>query len=312
MAFPIPSLNAQTQRLILPAVWDNVFLSNALFARLYARTKTYEATDGIIRFPTMLTKNTNAISYTYGSELPTTIQETTTAGELAVAAYNCAISLPGLDVVQNKGRGQVINMLKNEVYNADHALRDLMGVDLFGVNQTGTGLVGLQVPIDDGTNFPTYAGINKAAYPGIKGFYSNAGGGALSYGNAQSVYINSSIDNQFATLVIVPYIGLVKLSTLLQPQQRFGAEDIWKFGPTNIAFGNAPVIADPHQSTNLMTFINENFLHLYTNMFRNFIMEDFVKPSNQDAYVSHIKWLGQVICESPRLQGVLANVNFAL
>jgi hypothetical protein len=312
MSFPVPSLNAQTQRLILPAVWDNVFLSNALFARLYARTKTYEATDGIIRFPTMLTKNTNAISYTYGGDLPTTIQETTTAGELSVAAYNCAISLPGLDVIQNKGRGQVINMLKNEVYNADHSLRDLMGTDLFGQNVSGTGLVGMQVAVDSGANFPTYAGISRAAYPTFAAAYVNAGAAALSYGTAQSIYINSSVDNQFPTLVIVPYVGLIKLATLLQPQQRFGAEDIWKFGPSNIAFGNAPVIADPHQSSTLMTFINENFVHLYTNMFRNFIMEDFVKPSNQDAYISHIKWLGQVIFESPRLQGVVYNVNFSL
>lgn len=260
----------------------------------------------------MLTKNTNAVSYTYGGDLPTTIQETTTAGEVAVGAYNCAISLPGLDLIQNKGRGQVINMLKNEVYNADHALRDLMGGDLFGTNQTGTGFIGLQVPIDDGSNYDKYAGISRAAYSGMKAFLSNAASGALSYGTAESVYINSSIDNQFATLVVVPYSGLVKLSSLLQPQQRFGAEDIWKFGPTNIAFGNAPVIADPHQISTLMWFINENYMHLYTNMYRNFIMEDFVKPSNQDAYISHIKWLGQVIVESPRMMGVIENVNFSL
>lgn len=262
----------------------------------------------------MLSTNANAVSYTYGSTLPTTIQETSTAGELSVAFYNAAISLPGPDLIQNMGKGQVVNLLKAEVYNAEKSLKDKMGTDLFGNNSTGTGLVGIQVAIDDGSLFSntSYAGISRSSFSTWKSFTNNASSGALSLQTMESVYVNSSIDESFATIIIAPYAGVVKIWGLLQPQQRFNAEDLWIVGARNIAFGNAPVVADPHEVSTTMHFVNENYFHLYTNENRNFAFIPFQVPFNQDAYIAHIRWYGQLVCESPRVQGVIGNVNFAL
>jgi hypothetical protein len=248
MAFPVATLNSTTMRYIVPKIWDNVFKSNALLVRLVKRAKGFDATDGTIRYPVILTQNPNAQSYAPGGMLSTTSSENTTAGELAVAYYNSAISLPGPDVILNMGKNQVINLLKDEFYVAEKSLKDLMGSDAFGSNNgASTGLVGMQPAIDDSTNFSTYAGINRPAYPTWKAQYTDLGAAAVNLGNLETTYINSSIDATFVTLIVTTYAGVIKLWNIIQPQQRFTAsDDLWIIGARNMAFGNAPIVADPH------------------------------------------------------------------
>jgi hypothetical protein len=312
MAFPVATLNSTTMRYIVPKIWDNVFKSNALLVRLVKRAKGFDATDGTIRYPVILTQNPNAQSYAPGGTLSTTSSENTTAGELAVAYYNSAISLPGPDVILNMGKNQVINLLKDEFYVAEKSLKDLMGSDAFGSNNgAATGLVGLQPAIDDSTNFTTYAGISRSAYPTWKAQYTDLASAAINLGNLESSYINSSIDASFVTLIVTTYAGVIKLWNIIQPQQRFTAsDDLWIIGARNMAFGNAPIVADPHCPANQVYFLNTNYLHLYANLNRNFAFIPFQLPTNQDQYIAHIRWYGQLICESPRLQARIVNAGF--
>lgn len=309
-SFPISTLSSLTQRLILPKIWDNIFPSNPLLARLVKRANFFEATDDIIRFPVMLAQNGNAMSYLAGDLLNTAVQETSTAGELNVAKYNVAISLPGPDLVLNIGKGQIINILKSEVYVAEKSLRDTMGTDLYGTNSTGKGLVGLQVADDDANTYATYAGISRTSNTTWKAQRTDGSSGALSLSALQNLYMNCSIDSAFPTLIVAPMAGVVKLQNLVQPQQRFGSEDIFVIGARNIAFNNAAVIPDPHVASTQMLLLNENYLHLYSNLNRNFVFLPFQPPFNQDLYVANIRWYGQVICEEPRLQGKYENVDF--
>ena len=74
-------------------------------------------------------------------------------------------------------------------------------------------------------------------------------------------------------------------------------------GFTNAIFDGIPVIVDSHVPANHMFFLNERYIELIVKTGLDFYLEDFVKPPNQDVFVSLLKWMGQVILKDPSRNG---------
>jgi hypothetical protein len=61
-----------------------------------------------------------------------------------------------------------------------------------------------------------------------------------------------------------------------------------------------------------MYFLNEDYLHLFYHKDRNFYFDPFRRPVNQDAIVGKILWMGQLVCDGPRMQGRLIDLDATL
>ena len=70
-------------------------------------------------------------------------------------------------------------------------------------------------------------------------------------------------------------------------------------------YKNTQWVVDKGISTTAIFMLNLKYLYFKVHPQRNFIWEDFRKPTKQDAAVGYFRWMGQFVCSQPRRQAVL-------
>jgi hypothetical protein len=104
---------------------------------------------------------------------------------------------------------------------------------------------------------------------------------------------------------------------LLQSSQRFPQtnardEQLANGNFDNVLFNSTPWTVDskcfdgPNSTNSAVVALTEDFWELYVHPARNFFLEDFQTPVNQDAMVSKILWGGMLVCSSPQTQGKMS------
>jgi hypothetical protein len=80
-------------------------------------------------------------------------------------------------------------------------------------------------------------------------------------------------------------------------------------GWPNVTFRGKPVVVDNRCPSGYMFMLNEDYLKLFTHSKRDFKMEPFIKPVNQDIATAKIYWAGILACDNPRLQVVFTSLT---
>lgn len=298
---------------------DNVSNNNALLARLEAKGKRKSFSGGrqIVQ-EIEYGENATFGWYSGYDALNISPSDVFTSAVYDIKQASVAVSINGLEELQNSGEEQMIDLLESRISNAERTMRNQMAAAVYGdgTAEGGKAIGGLQLLVADaGTG--TVGGINSSTW----NFWRNVVFGAVADGGgaASTSNIVSYMDRLWLQLVrgtdkpdlIVADNAYYRLyMEALQPQQRFTSKDMAQAGFESLKFMSADVVFDGGMGgacpANHMYFLNTDYIYMRPHSKREYVPlspERF--STNQDAMVKLIGWAGNMTTSGRKFQGVL-------
>jgi len=304
---------------------DNVTKNNALLRRLQSRgnSKTFSG-GNVIMQELSFAQNANASWYSGYETLPTGAQDVISAAQYDIKQAACPVTISGLELLQNSGKEQIIDLLEGRMTVAEDTMQNLIAAGIYA-NGTGFGgkeIAGLAAAISaTPTAAGVYGGIDQVAWP----FWQNQLYKGTTDGTAaiSSTNINVYMNRLWARLVRgMNRPDLIVMDNLmwaiymqsLQNIQRFNDKDATAgFGFPSVKFMDADVVLDGglggFAPATVAYFINSKFLFFRPHKDRNFVALDPGKrySINQDAVTQILAFAGNLTVSNRSLQGRLDN-----
>ena len=305
---------------------DNVTNNNPLLLKLKSKGNVRPFSGGNVILEEIMyndssTNNTN--SYSGFETLNISPNSPISAAQFSIAQYASAVTISGLEMLQNSGKEAIIDLLEGRIKVAEAQLSNRINLDLYG-NGTGNGgknLTGLAAAVADSPSSGTYGGINRATWS----FWQNQafsgvtnGGAAVSAANIQSYMTQLAIKlvrgTDKADLIVADnnYYNLYVNS--LQAIQRVTDPEMAGSGFASLKFYGGGTSADvvlgggigAQEPANHMYFLNTDYIFFRPHKDRNFVPIGGERQSvNQDAIVKLIGWAGNLTTSGAQFNGVL-------
>lgn len=309
------TLESRTKKLA-----DNVSKNNALLNRLNKRGKIKPVSGGRVIYQELnYAENQTYKRYSGYEVLNISPSEVFSAAEYDWKQAAVAISISGLEQLQNSGPEQMIDLLESRIENAEQTMMNNLSSDFYsdGTADGGKQIGGLQYLVADSPTSGTVGGINRASWS----FWQNQaydattdGGAAASAANIQSymntLYLRCSRGTDKPDLIIADNNYFRYYWESLQAIQRVATAEEADAGFQTLKFMGADVVFDGGYGgaapTNRMYFLNTNYLFWRPHTDRNMVP---LNPDrfavNQDAMVKLIAVAGNMTMSNAFLQGVL-------
>ena len=230
-----------------------------------------------------------------------------------------AVSISGLEELQNSGKEQMIDLLRSRVVNAERTFQNNLSADIYsdGTADGGKQIGGLQLLVPDDPTTGTVGGIDRSVWSFWQSFkYAGVGdgGGAVAADTIQAymntIYLNISRGTDHPTLILADNNYYSFYWSSLQQIQRITQEKEGQAGFLTLKFQGADVVFDGGYNgsapANHMYFLNTNYLHWRPHRDRNIVP---LSPDrfavNQDAMVKLIAVAGNMCLSNAFLQGVM-------
>jgi hypothetical protein len=307
---------------------DNVTNNNALLRRLKDRgnVKTFSGGNVILQeimYTDSTTNNTNSYS---GYEVLNVSQNSPiSSAQFSITQYAAAVSISGLEMIQNSGKEAIIDLLDGRMMVAEAQLANRIGGDIYkdGTGNSGKDLTGLAAAVPDAPSTGTYGGINRANYSfwrSVKYSGVTDGGSAVSASNIQSymdslaVQLIRGTDKPDLIVADSNYYRLYLQS--MQSIQRVtdGGNSTQGAGFASLKYYGAGMASDvvldggigAAATANHMWFLNTKYMMFRPHVDRNFVPIGGERQAvNQDAVVKLIGWAGNLTSSGPQFCGVL-------
>ena len=307
---------------------DNVTNNNALLRRLKDRgnVKTFSGGNVILQeimYNDSTTNNTNSYS---GYEVLNVSQNSPiSSAQFSITQYAAAVSISGLEMIQNSGKEAIIDLLDGRMNVAEAQLANRIGADIYtdGTGNSGKNITGLGAAVPDAPSTGTYGGINRANYSfwrSVKYSGVTDGGSAVSASNIQSymdslaVQLIRGTDKPDLIVADSNYYRLYLQS--MQSIQRVtdGGNSTQGAGFASLKYYGAGMASDvvldggigSAATANHMWFLNTKYLMFRPHVDRNFVPIGGERQAvNQDAIVKLIGWAGNLTSSGPQFCGVL-------
>jgi hypothetical protein len=269
------------------------------------------------------TNNTNSYS---GYEVLNVSQNSPiSAAQFSITQYASAVSISGLEMIQNSGKEAIIDLLDGRMSVAEAQLANRISGDIYldGTGNSGKNITGLGAAIPDAPTTGTYGGINRAtftfwqsvAYSGVTN-----GGSAVSASNIQAymdalaVQLIRGTDKPDLIVCDNNYYKLYLQS--LQSIQRItdGGNSSAGAGFASLKYYGAGMASDvvldggigSAATANHMWFLNTKYIMFRPHADRNFVPIGGERQAvNQDAIVKLIGFAGNLTSSGPQFCGVL-------
>ena len=331
MAFPnLSEVVTTTLRNRTGILQDNVSRNNALLVRLNkkGRIKPFDGGRTIVQ-ELDYANNSTFVWYSGYQTLNINPSQVFTAAEFPIRQAALAVSISGLEELQNSGEEAVIDLLDGRVENAERTFMNGLSNGIYGDGSVAGSIGGLQLLVANSPSTGTVGGIDRSQWA----FWRNIVFSALTNGGASANAANilQYMDSIWVQLVrgrdapdlIVADNNMYKfylqaLQSIQRIQTENGAPDMAEAGFQSLKFMNADVVLDggyqgqtndplPFELTtstnslggapvNTMYFLNTNYIHWRPHARRNMVPLDPDRFSvNQDAMVKLIGFAGNTI-----------------
>ena len=317
MASPnLSEITATTIRSRSRMLADNVSENNALLLRLQERDKIRTVSGG----ETILQELQYAENGTYkrysGYELlEINASDVITAAEFSWKQAAVAVSMSGLEMLQNTGRERMIDLLESRIDNAEKTFMNNLSADLYsdGTSDGGKQINGLQALVSVSPTTGVVGGIDRASFA----FWRNqTQSGTLASiaadikNDLQSLWVKQVRGTDKPDLLVGDNVTYQAYWASLQDQQRFLDDRMANAGFENLRFNSAPFVLDGGVGgsipANTVYSLNTNYIHWRPHADRNMVPLDPDRfATNQDAMVKLIGWAGNATLSNAFLQGVL-------
>ncbi|UIY60073.1 phage major capsid protein [Burkholderia cepacia] len=301
---------------------DNVTKNNALLYRLRRRgnVKTVSGGRTIVQ-ELEYAENGTFKRYSGYEALNISPSDVFTGAEFNYAQAAVAVSISGLEQLQNSGEDAIIDLLESRIKNAEKTLVNNIALDCYsdGTADGGRQIGGLQLLVSATPTTGVVGGIDAST--SIGSFWRNTafsavtnGGGAATSANIQSymnrVYVQQVRGTDRPDLIIADnnYFRLYLES--LQAIQRITSNEMGEAGFDSLKYMSSDVVLDGGfgggAPSNTMFFLNTDYIYFRPHTDRNFApIGDDRFAVNQDAMVKLVGFAGNMTVSNRRLQAVL-------
>jgi len=304
MALSYDQLTAITEKKFLPKLVDNVFNSNALLMKLKAKEQLQSGGDKIVA-PLGYAEVAASDWYQGAETLSTTDNEVITAAEYDWKQLYANISITRRDELRNSGDAAIINFVKSKVMIAEKTIRNKLSTGLYNDGTDAKQIQGLKLAVSASN---TVGGISQSTY---SWWASNLDSTTttLTLAAMQGLYGDCGEGSEYPEIVVGDQDMFDRYYALLQPQQRFAADDMAKGGFKSLQFNGIPVVVDAAADAGYMYMLNLDYMYLAPHKDENFRLEPFIKPVNQNIKLAKIYWMGAMIHTNGRRQGLMSGIT---
>lgn len=326
---PIPSSTeyiedvvSTTIRNIRPKVVDNFFRSKALFVRLMEKNKILLDGGRQIQQPVLYDAPPGG-AYGRGDDLNIDQKNILTSFIFDWTRYYSAVTIDGLDELQNAGVQKIIDLAEIRMNAARMKIENDLGTDIFsdGTGYAGKAIAGLRLAIDDGTTYGTYGGLARTA-GAAQGTVAYAASGNINTTAATftpdiatTAMGLATVGSERPDLIVTTQTLWDRFHDRLQTQQRFpstgtpGSQSMIAAGFPSFSWSGAEVVVDNQCPAGSMYFLNTKYISLYVHKARNFEVDGPHTPANRDQRTWRVFFAGQLVVGSPRLQTLYTNLS---
>ena len=307
---------------------DNVTNNNALLRRIKQRgnVKTFSGGNVIleeIMYNDTNTNNTNSYS---GYEILNVSQNSPiSAAQYSITQYASAVSISGLEMIQNSGKAAIIDLLDGRMNIAEAQLQNRLGGDIYldGTGNSGKNITGLAAAVPDAPTSGTYGGIDRATWSfwqSIKYAGVVNGGAAVTASNIQAYMDALAVQLIRGTdkpdLIVADNVYYRLYLQSLQSIQRISdsGSSMAGAGFASLKYYGAGMASDvvldggigSAATASHLWFITTNYMPFRPHAERNFVPIGGERQAvNQDAVVKLIGWAGNLTSSGPQFSGVL-------
>ena len=317
---------------------DNVTNNNALLRRLKAKGNVRPFSGGnVILEEIMYTDPSSITTNSYSGYETINVGQNSpiSAAQFSITQYAGSVTMSGLEMLQNSGKEQIIDMMEGRMKVAEAQLANRIDYDCYqdGTGNAGKNLTGLGLAVPDTPTSGTYGSISRStwtfwqsqSYSGVTN-----GGAAVSAANIQTYMTTLALSlvrgNDKPDLWIGDSTYFAFYVNSLQAIQRISSESgdaTAGAGFPSLKFYGGGMAADVVMGSGVngavntagttggatsahMWALNTNYLFFRPHRDRNFVPIGGERQSvNQDAIVKLIGWAGNITSSGPQFCGVL-------
>lgn len=300
---------------------DNVTKNNGLLNRLKKKGKVKTVSGGRTIVQEMEYQENGTFKRYSGYEaLNISPSDVFTAAEFNWAQAAVAVSISGLEMLQNSGESAIIDLLESRISNAEKTITNNIALDCYsdGTADGGRQIGGLQLLVSSNPNTGTVGGIDRSQWA----FWRNKkfsgltdGGAAVTSANIQSymnrLYLQLVRGSDQPDLIVADNNFYRYYLESLQAIQRIQSTDTAMAGFNGLKYMNADVILDGGYGggapVNSMYMLNTDYIYFRPHTDRFFTpLGDDRFAVNQDAMVKLVGFAGNMTLSNAFLQGVLS------
>lgn len=299
-------------------VTDNVSKHNAVLNRMKKKGKIKTVGGGYeIAERIEYAENSTYQRYAGFDALNTSASDVLTTVKYPYRQVALHVTASGREMRMNSSKESMINLVKSRKENAIRTATNQFSIDLYSsgalpeqinglqnlVQTNGQGTVGA---IDSTTwtfwrnKFREVTGTNTAATPTVANAVQFKGDM-----NAMWLSLTRGADKPDIIVMTHDFYSLYEVGE--QDKQRYADSDLAKAGFETLKYKSADVIFD--DNANFATtgetayFLNTDYLYLVQHREAQWTPDDTKVPTNQDAIVVPIYWMGNMVCTQRALQG---------
>ena len=323
MATPVWGVNTLTalsNRHLMKYITDVVFNASPITFRLKARNKDVIKGGLWIEQPWLYAKPNSGGWYT-GPQILTTVPfDVVQDGSFPWAQLYNNVTVDGLTLNQADSDEKAMDYLTAQFEMAKLDWLDTLATGFWSDGSNAQSIIGINAAVDNGTLAPTYGGITRASNTWLNA-QVDATTTTMTIAALSKMFGSCTIGGRAPTVIAGDRANYIRYQNLNQQittqwkgvsmvDQQFAAA-----GFDHLMFNNVPWLCDDHidnvtsaGSGNLF-FLNEEYWTFVVGQGGNFVIEDFVKPPNQDAMTAIMKLYAQLICANPARQGKFTALN---
>lgn len=292
-----------TQKYFVPVLSDGIFKPSPSYWRLTRKGRKVHG--GAIVVPVVFKEEDSGGAYWGAQVLDTTITDSVQPAQWEWKQYYQSIVVPYTDVILNSGPTGVLDLLKVKEEIAMGSLLQKLSRALYKTapQNTAIDLDSLVDGVTSTTNL--YAGIDRNV-AGNEFWRPNVTttSEAISLAAFQTVYGSATFGNEEPDTILTTQAGFNAFHQLLVANIRYpdpDQETIQAGFKRNLVYNNAVVLHDQFVAGGAY-FLNTKYIDMCFHESDYFVVDPFLKPSNQRILVSGIYVTANLKVWNPRMQ----------
>ncbi len=319
----INDINAVTLPNIVPEIVDEYYKVSPVFVLIFKGDTVKPFPGGLYIQQPIQYAPLKAGPFAPGSTFDISYVQTDTAMTFAVKFYYANVTIQGTQLPLNRDSYAVMSFVEEKMVNGAQALAQSLATDIYndgqGTVSSQIALDGLLAGYDDGTNYPTYGGLPRAAIgsgasTGINGYYQNVAG-PLSITGLQKAYGQATFGNRQPNLMATTQSIYNQLYNKLVPAQRVNdnimIDQAQNIGFNAIRFNNQRLVVDQYCPTGYVFGMNTDFMnvHISEHELFSFGFTGFKELPNSVDSAGQLCFGGNIVVSAPRLGFVLTGIT---
>jgi hypothetical protein len=305
---------------------DNVLQNNPLLLRLKSKGNVRPFSGGNVILEELAysdSSTSNVNSYSGYEVLNISPNSPISAAQFGIQQYAAAVSMSGLEMLQNASKEQIIDLLEGRIMVTEDQLLNRLSGDLYldGTGNSGKNVTGLAAAVPDSPTSGVYGGIDRSTWTFWRSQKFSGvtdGGAAVSAANIQQYMTQLAIrlvrGNDGTDLIIADNNYYALYVNSLQAIQKVSDPEMAGAGFASVKFYGGGKAADvvlgggigAQATANHMWFLNTKYISFRPHKDRNFVPIGGERQAvNQDAMVKLIGWAGNLTTRGSQFQGVL-------